>query len=78
MYTRMFLRSRIHFISNLTSSITVWQIPDAVDIVVCATDDGWKYHPKNVEQFPDINKLCNVASSWIYIGTYRLFTFVYF
>jgi hypothetical protein len=30
-------------------------------------DDGWKYHPKHVEQFPDINKLCNVASCWIYI-----------
>ena len=28
----------------------------------------WKYHPKHVEQFPDINKLCNVASFWIYIG----------
>ena len=24
------------------------------------------YHPKHVEQFPDINKLCNVASCWIY------------
>jgi len=23
---------------------------------------------KHVEQFPDINKLCNVASCWIYIG----------
>jgi hypothetical protein len=33
-----------------------------------APDDGWKYHPKHVEQFPDINKLCNVASCWIYIG----------
>jgi hypothetical protein len=43
------------------------QIPDAVDTVVCARDDGWKYHPKHVEQFPDINKLCNVASCWIYI-----------
>jgi hypothetical protein len=32
------------------------QIPDAVDAVVCAPDDGWKYHPKHVEQFPDINK----------------------
>jgi hypothetical protein len=29
-------------------------------------DDGWKYHPKHVEQFPDINKLCNVVSCWIY------------
>jgi hypothetical protein len=40
----------------------VRQIPDAVDIVVCAPDDGWKYHPKHVEQFSDINKLCNVAA----------------
>jgi hypothetical protein len=47
----------------------VRQIPDAVDTVVCAPDDGWKYHPKHVEQFPDINKLCSVASFWIYIGT---------
>jgi hypothetical protein len=27
-----------------------------------------RYHPKHVEQFPDINKLCNLASCWIYIG----------
>jgi hypothetical protein len=38
----------------------------AADTVVCAPDDGWKYHPKHVDQFPDINKLCNVASCWIY------------
>ena len=25
-----------------------------------------QYHPKHVEQFPDIKKLCNVASCWIY------------
>jgi hypothetical protein len=43
-------------------------IPHAVDTGVCALDDGWKYHPKHVEQFPDINKLCNVAACWIYIG----------
>ena len=43
------------------------QISDAVNTVVCAPDDGWKYHPKHVEQFPDINKLCNVASCWIYV-----------
>jgi hypothetical protein len=24
-------------------------------------DDRWKYQPKHVEQFPDINKVCNVA-----------------
>jgi len=28
-------------------------IPDAVDTVVCAPDDGWWYHPKHVKQFPD-------------------------
>jgi hypothetical protein len=28
-----------------------------IGIVVCAPDDGWKYHPKHIEQFPDINKL---------------------
>ena len=44
--------------------VTVWKIPDAVDTVVCAPDDGWKYHPKHVEQFPYINKLCKVASFW--------------
>jgi hypothetical protein len=33
--------------------VTVFQIPDAVDTVVCAPDDGWRYHPKNVEQSPD-------------------------
>jgi len=38
------------------------------DTVVCAPDDRWEYHPKHVEQFPDINKLCNVASCWIHIG----------
>jgi hypothetical protein len=48
----------------------VLQIPDAVGTVVCAPDDGWRYHPKHVEQFPDINKLFNVASCWIYIGIY--------
>jgi hypothetical protein len=35
---------------------------------LCAPDDGWKYHPKYVEEFPDINKLCKVASCWIHIG----------
>jgi hypothetical protein len=52
-------------------TVTVWQIPDAVDKFVCAPDDGWRYHPKHVEQFPDINKLCKVASCLIYIGIYE-------
>jgi hypothetical protein len=28
-------------------------ILDAVDTVICASDGGWWYHPKHVEQFPD-------------------------
>ena len=47
---------------------------DAVDTVVCAPGDGWWYHPKHVEQFPDKNKLCNVASYWIYIRIFLLGT----
>ena len=43
-----------------------WQVSDTVDTVACAPNDGWIYHPKHVEQFPDINKLCYVASCWIY------------
>jgi hypothetical protein len=34
-------------------AVTVWEIPDAVDTVVFAPDDGWWYHAKHVEQFPD-------------------------
>ena len=34
-------------------AITVLQIPDAVDTVVSAPDDVWRYHPKHVEQPPD-------------------------
>jgi hypothetical protein len=37
---------------NLTLSITVWQIPDAIDTVVCVPDDGW-YQLKHVKQFSD-------------------------
>ena len=45
-------------------------VPDAVDTDVYAPDDGWGYHPKHVEQFPEINKLCNAASCWVYIRIY--------
>jgi len=33
-------------------ALTMWQIPDAVDTVICAPDVGWWYYPKHVEQFP--------------------------
>jgi hypothetical protein len=49
----------------------VWQIPDAVDTVVCAPDDGWRYHPKHVEQFPDIINCVMLHLFWIYIGIHH-------
>ena len=52
--------------------VTPLLLPDAIDTVVCAPDDGWWYHPKHVEQFPHINKLCKVASCWIYIGMHYI------
>jgi hypothetical protein len=45
---------------------------------LCSPGDGWKYHPKHVEQFPDINKLCKVVSCWKYeyigilLGAHRI------
>jgi hypothetical protein len=40
--------------------------PDAVDTFICAPDDWWTYYPKHVEQFPDVNKMFNVAFCWKY------------
>jgi hypothetical protein len=45
-------------------------MPDTVDTMIWAPDDGWRKHPKHVEQFTDINKLYNVASCWTIIDTY--------
>jgi len=30
-----------------------WLVPDPVDTVISAPDDGWRNHPKRVEQFTD-------------------------
>jgi hypothetical protein len=38
----------------VTATCRYHGIPDAVDTVVCVPDDGWWYHPKQVEQFPDL------------------------
>jgi hypothetical protein len=54
----------------LLSAAIVLQMPDAVDTVVCVPDDGSKYHPKHVQQFPGTNKLCKIASCCIYIAIY--------
>ena len=37
--------------------------------MIWAADDGWRYQPKHVEQFADINKPYIVASCWIIIDT---------
>jgi len=61
--------SRAHVtVSTVSDSI----MPDTVDTVTWAPDDGWRYHPKHVEQFADINKLYIVASCWIIIDSYYL------
>ena len=53
-------------------AVTVSLMPNTVDAVIWAPDDGWRYHPKNVEQFTDINKLYIVASCWIIIATNKI------
>jgi len=53
-----------------TGSVTVSIMPDTVDTVIWALDDVWRYHPKHVQQFADINKLYIVASWWTIIDTY--------
>jgi len=79
LYSLLYLETALH-VSGGTSThhqermqpylrhLVFVQIPNAVDRVLCAPDDGWRYNLKQVEQFPDINKLCKVASCWIYIG----------
>jgi len=42
-------------------AVTVSIMPDIVNTVILDLDDGWRYHPKHVEQFADINKLYSVA-----------------
>jgi len=52
------------------SSRPVTITTDAADTVTLAPDDRWRYHPKHVEWFTDINKLYIVASCWVIIGKY--------
>ena len=56
----------IWYLSNLYCYLTLsWKSwnSDAVDTVVCAPDNVWRYRPNHVQQYTDINKLSNVASS---------------
>jgi len=40
-------------------------MPDTVHTVLWTSDDGWRYHPKHVEQLTDINILYIVVTCWI-------------
>jgi hypothetical protein len=72
------------FVTPLLLPATVveelWQIPGAVDTVVCTPDDGWWYHPKHVEQFPDkincvtLNLVGYILEYWALFFTCRLLT----
>jgi len=46
-----------HPVTFTTGSSNGSLMPDTVDTGTWAPDDGWRYHPKHVEQFTDINKL---------------------
>jgi hypothetical protein len=70
-------RYAVYFICKLWQvAVTVLQIPDAVDTVVCAPDDVWWYHPKHVEQFQ--NKInCATLRLIGYILEYAVFSLEY-
>ena len=44
-----------------------WKSWNSRVTVICTPDDGWRYHPKHVEQFAEVNKLYIVASCWTVI-----------
>ena len=52
------------------TTVTVSLMPDTVDTVLCAPDDGWQYNPKHVEHLTDINELYTAACCWIFIAIY--------
>ena len=49
---------RVHtsylYLTSHTAFSEVLPVPDTVITVIYAPDDGWSYHPKNVEQFTEI------------------------
>jgi len=47
------MQSSLNFSKIPTGGSNGSLVPDAVDRVICAPDDGWRDHPKHVEQFTD-------------------------
>jgi hypothetical protein len=73
----LYLETALH-VSGGTSTIirsannciySIWYLSDRYCYLPRAAGSSNGNHPKHVEHFPDINKLCNVASCWIYIRT---------
>jgi hypothetical protein len=62
-------------ISSTIATSSSYDITSAnvVDIFMCAPDDGCVLHTKNELVFPEINKLCNVATCWIFIRIHLSF-----
>jgi hypothetical protein len=50
---KLYLQHLVFVTPLLLPAVTVRQIPDAVDTVLCALNGGWWYHPKYVGQFPN-------------------------
>jgi hypothetical protein len=48
LHSLFYVETALHVSGGTSTHHQVWQIADAVDTVVCAPDDGWKYHPKHV------------------------------
>ena len=41
------------YLRSVVVAVLLVVVGPAVDTVVCAPDDGWRYHSKHVEQFSD-------------------------
>ena len=54
-------------------AVTVLLMPDAVETVTRAPDDGWRYHPRYLERFTDINKLHIFNSLFNQVDAQNLF-----
>jgi hypothetical protein len=73
-YSIWYLSHRYYYLPlQRQVAVKVWQIPDAVDTVVCAHDDGWWYRPKRqvavtVWQIPDAvdTVVCAHDDGWWY------------
>jgi hypothetical protein len=67
------IRSANNYLQHLVfvTNWYLWQIPDAVETVVCVSDVGWWYHPKYLEQFP--NKIICVTLHFVgYVLEYAI------